>query len=965
MNSIFIPSLNIPFNTNKSVYDPNEFYGSPKSACSLCGTRTPGSFSPAFEVFTFTGIVDLSSVPANCCWVNLKMNLNNRSNNISNILNPSNLSAFRDIQINLCDSGGPNTSPVFNSIPRLLTCVYNDYFFNLNATDADGDSLSYRLGDVENSPNNPVVYQFPYSKNAPLPYLGFPSTNPNFQPPLGFQVNPISGLVQFRPTMAFYTPLNFEVLKWRKINGVPTLMGIVTREVDHSALPCYGTQPNIRIYDMNGTPITAADIRVCESKEACFIVAANDGFTNADTTILEFANTPGLSVQPYYNPATRRTLGPIHDSVKICMQHSPNTNLSSKSFLISIAGRDKTLPISMSTHKSFTLISMAEPKVRLLASSTGNMGRKIYLGRLNTVPFNAGLTNWNIENFPGSNSFSTFTAKDTVSFTFSGGGWYKVNYELTAECGKISINDSLFIGGFSLFAFQNQAQICAGDSTASIATSAAGAIGNPKFRINNDTFQTQSVFSNLPSGSYKIYGKDEANNIDSVTVVIPVKTALQLSHTKVLPKCSNDSSGQITLSATGGQPNYKYVIGADTSNNGIFSAVPSGLIPVKLIDQTGCIKVDTVNLIGPSRLKLELSTTPDLCNGTPNGAAFATVSGGTAPYSISWLNNTPGSQLFYGGLFAGVYPVKVIDAKSCVLDTSFRIMMAPITHTPTSICAINVLYPLQKKQVISWNKIPSNQITHYQIWESTDSTIIFNLKQTFLASAPGICYDTIHVEDNPRKFYRVMALDSCGRVSYDGRMPSAFTFELENYLQISGNFPVYQFNYRPKLTWKKPTVLNTIMQYRVYRKGVSSDFVLVQTLGANDTMFIDSTFKGNGQTLHYYVEAVPTASCNGQSIKSHSQVYSVLSVSEYAALAKEFKLYPNPASRFLTVQSIQSKSFKQLKLLTIDGKHLETYSFNDAQKEVQLALPSLAKGMYYLLIELEELPTVSLPFMVE
>lgn len=870
VSTVFLQTIYIPYNSSKPVIEPNEFYGGPKSACSLCGTRTPGSNSPAVEVFTFTGNINLSAVPANCCWVNLNMRVTNRSNNITNILNPSNTNAFRNIQINLCDNGGPNTSPVFNSVPRLLTCVNNDYFFKLNAVDADGDSISYRLGDVENHPNAPVVYQHPYSKNAPLPYLGFPSTNPNFQPPLGFQVNPIKGLVQFRPTMAFYTPLNFEVLKWRKINGVPTLMGIVTREVDHAAMPCYGTQPNIRIYDMNGTPITAADVRVCESKEACFIVAANDGFTNADTTFLEFANTPGLSVQPYYNPATRRALGPIHDSVKICMQHSPNPNLSSKSFLVSIAGRDRTLPISMSTYKSFTIISMAEPKVRLLATSTGNMGRKIYLGRLNTVPLNAALTNWNIENFPGSNSFSSFNAKDTVSFTFSNSGWHKVNYELTAECGKISIQDSLFIGGFSIFAFQNQAEVCSGDKNASIAAFAAGAIGTPKFKINSDTFQNASVFSNLGPGSYKIYGKDEANNIDSVTVIIPVKTAIQFSHQKLAPNCATDSSGQISLFASGGQPNYRFVIGNDTNTTGLFSSIPSGRVPVYVIDQTGCVKGDTVNLIGPSKLTLSISTNPDLCNGSANGSALATVSGGVPPYSISWLNNVPGSQTFYGGLFAGNYPIKVIDSKSCFLDSMFTILMAPITHAPTSICAVNVLYPLQKKQLISWNKIQSNQITHYQIWESTDSNAIFSLKQTFLASEPAICYDTVFTDDNPIKFYRVMALDSCRRVSYDGRMASSFTIKLENHLQISGNFPVYEFNYMPKLTWKKPNVSNTIIQYRIYRKGAASDFVVVQTVGTNDTMFIDSTFKGSGQTLNYYVEAVPQTQCNGQSIKSHS-----------------------------------------------------------------------------------------------
>lgn len=62
---------------------------------------------------------------------------------------------------------------------------------------------------------------------------------------------------------------------------------------------------------------------------------------------------------------------------------------------------------------------------------------------------------------------------------------------------------------------------------------------------------------------------------------------------------------------------------------------------------------------------------------------------------------------------------------------------------------------------------------------------------------------------------------------------------------------------------------------------------------------------------------------------------------------------------------MNAKSFKHLKLLTLEGKLVENYSYNDAQTDVQLALPNLSKGMYFIHIELENMPTVSLPFMVE
>ncbi|MDP3930691.1 MAG: hypothetical protein Q8R57_16850, partial [Bacteroidota bacterium] len=412
----------LPLNATKPVIEINEMMGGAKSVCTLCSNRTPGTYSPGIEAYTFSGNIDLNSISPSCCWVDVSFSISTRAQGITT-LQGYNFNRFTNIQINVCENG-PNTSPTFSNLPRALTCVYNDFFYKIDAHDADGDSLSYRLGDIRGNKLTLVPYFTPFSKMAPVPYLGFPSTNPSFQPPLGFHLNANTGLVQFRPTTAFWAPLIFEVLKWRRINGVPTLMGIVAREMDHRAFPCYGTLPSVAIYDMKGNALLGNEIRICESNETCVIVAGKDGLNTDDTTTLEFSNNPGMSVFPFYNPATRRTVGPIHDSVKVCMNYQPSGNQTFQAFAFSMVSRDKTMPINMSAQKSFRVIIMSAPKVRLLASSTGNMGRKIYLGRLNTIPFNAGLTNWNIENFPGSNSFSTFTAKDTVSFTFSGGGWY-------------------------------------------------------------------------------------------------------------------------------------------------------------------------------------------------------------------------------------------------------------------------------------------------------------------------------------------------------------------------------------------------------------------------------------------------------------------------------------------------------------------------------------------------------------
>ena len=210
-----------------------------------------------------------------------------------------------------------------------------------------------------------------------------------------------------------------------------------------------------------------------------------------------------------------------------------------------------------------------------------------------------------------------------------------------------------------------------------------------------------------------------------------------------------------------------------------------------------------------------------------------------------------------------------------------------------------------------------------------------------------------------------MALDSCGRISFDERMASPMNISINNYVDLIGVFPTYTLRNFPRITWKAPLLTNSILQYKIYRKGNAGVFVLVQTVAATVNSFIDSTFMGNGQTLQYYVEAVLANVCGQNTLKSHAASYAVLSVSEYAALAKEFKIFPNPASTFLTIKSTNNKTFTGIKLLNIEGKMLDYFTFEDSKTETQINLPQLAKGMYFAMVEIENNQTVSLPFYVE
>src|SRR5690606_20161457 len=70
------------------------------------------------------------------------------------------------------------------------------------------------------------------------------------------------------------------------------------------------------------------------------------------------------------------------------------------------------------------------------------------------------------------------------------------------------------------------------------------------------------------------------------------------------------------------------------------------------------------------------------CNGSSNGTATVTVSGGIAPYTYSW-SPTGGTSATATGLSAGTYEVTVTDANGCILTETFTI-------TETDVININL-----------------------------------------------------------------------------------------------------------------------------------------------------------------------------------------------------------------------------------------------------------------------------------
>ncbi|THU35796.1 T9SS type A sorting domain-containing protein, partial [Niastella caeni] len=68
------------------------------------------------------------------------------------------------------------------------------------------------------------------------------------------------------------------------------------------------------------------------------------------------------------------------------------------------------------------------------------------------------------------------------------------------------------------------------------------------------------------------------------------------------------------------------------------------------------------------------------------------------------------------------------------------------------------------------------------------------------------------------------------------------------------------------------------------------------------------------------------------------------------------QLFPNPASDQITIQLSRSLSRKAtVKLVSYQGQVLHAYELNNIGQPYKLKLPTLAKGVYLVLIEGEEI----------
>lgn len=198
----------------------------------------------------------------------------------------------------------------------------------------------------------------------------------------------------------------------------------------------------------------------------------------------------------------------------------------------------------------------------------------------------------------------------------------------------------------------------------SVGVFASGGTGALTYLWSNGA--TTPTLNNVGPGNYTVTVSD-AGDCDmkffaKVNQTPPAKVRLNARQVT----CPNEVDGTIDVFVAGGTEPYSFLW-----NNGSTTQNLTGLAPgnysVTVTDANGCITPQVgVNVKNATVASINgSSTTPD--NGSTNGTATVSATGGTHHYTFTWDNGMTGESIT--GLAAGDYTVTVTDYYGCPAGT--------------------------------------------------------------------------------------------------------------------------------------------------------------------------------------------------------------------------------------------------------------------------------------------------------
>ncbi len=277
--------------------------------------------------------------------------------------------------------------------------------------------------------------------------------------------------------------------------------------------------------------------------------------------------------------------------------------------------------------------------------------------------------------FAGPNSYlylwDDANASTTVTTENLSAGIYNVTITDANGCfivEQVSVSDNSDII-VSLNSINNISCFGLCDGAAEIGVS--GGTGNLSFTWSNG--ETTQNATQLCEGQNFVVVSDElgCSRVLEVNITGPSKIITTVSIINN-PLCSGSADASAQITATGGTGNITFEWDNGTTGQ-VVSGLAAGKYYVTATDQNLCSVIDSVEFTNPDEITFDVSTINTDCGLSIGSATVENISGGTAPYTVSWAHPewasypAPDSinMVTIYNLWVSVFEVIVTDANGC------------------------------------------------------------------------------------------------------------------------------------------------------------------------------------------------------------------------------------------------------------------------------------------------------------
>jgi len=372
---------------------------------------------------------------------------------------------------------------------------------------------------------------------------------------------------------------------------------------------------------------------------------------------------------------------------------------------------------------------------------------------------------------------------------------------------------------------------CFNSNNGTISVAPSG--GTPPYRIVWTDGSTEMSRTDLSASSYNFTVYDDHNCSISSYKILTQPTQITASINSKNLSCFNANDGEVTVTLAGGVPPYSILWTDNNSTDKTRTNLSALTYSFIITDGTGCSRSFDVPLTQPNLLTTTVETKNSSCFQADNGTIIVTPTGGTAPYSISWTDNST-TNFERTGLEAKSYSYTVKDAHQCTSSST-------ITLTQPNLLTIDSIVSVQatcygRTDGSAKVKIMGGTRDYKLIWSDASNGRVISSTDSIVTdfNNPIECYSTITNRTGKYKL-GVTDVNSCFQtLTVTITQPDSLDLKVEiDPVKCNGGDWIIRAKAKGGVALEKPNPLPYV--YEWYEKNSIGDS---QKLGSTDSILV-------------------------------------------------------------------------------------------------------------------------------